>query len=85
MEDKYLVRRSGQRRLRKTSQGWSFLVNWNDGTESWVKLAELKNSYPVELAEFAKAKGIANELAIAWWVPHTQRKRNAILSAVKAR
>ena len=85
MIDKYLVTRSGQRRLRKTTQGWSFLVNWKDGTESWVKLAELKDSYPVELAEFAKARGIANEPAFAWWVPHTLRRRNAILSAVKAR
>ena len=85
MEDKYLLTRSGQRRLRKTTQGWSFHVSWKDGTESWVKLAELKDSYPIELAEFAKARGIANEPAFAWWVPHTLRRRNAILSSVKAR
>jgi hypothetical protein len=50
-----------------------------------VKLAELNDSYPIELAEFAKARGIADEPAFAWWVPHTFRRRNAILSAVKAR
>jgi hypothetical protein len=50
-----------------------------------VKLAELNDSYPIELAEFAKARGIADEPAFAWWVPHTLRRRNAILSAVKAR
>jgi hypothetical protein len=50
-----------------------------------MKLAELKDSYPIELAEFAKARGIADEPAFAWWVPHTLRRRNAILSAVKAR
>jgi hypothetical protein len=68
IEDKNLTTRSGQRRLRKTTQGWSFLVNCKDGTESWVKLAELKDSYPIELAEFA-ARGIADEPAFAWWVP----------------
>jgi hypothetical protein len=57
-EDKYLTTRSGQRRLRKTTQGWSFLVNWKDGTESWVKLAELKDSYPIELAEFASLSAV---------------------------
>jgi hypothetical protein len=36
-----------------------------------VKLAELKDSYPIELAEFAKALSIADEPAFAWWVPHT--------------
>jgi hypothetical protein len=60
-------------------------VSWKDGTESCVKLAELKDSYPMELAEFAKARGIADEPAFAWWVPHTLRRRNAILSAEKDR
>jgi hypothetical protein len=50
-----------------------------------VKLAELKDSYPIELAEFAKALGIADEPTFAWWAPHTLSRRNAILSAVKAR
>jgi hypothetical protein len=58
---KYLTTRSGQRRLSKTTQGWSLLVNWKDGTESWVKPVELKDSYPIELAEFAKALCIADE------------------------
>jgi hypothetical protein len=34
------------------------LVAWKNGTESWVRLATLKDSFPVELAEFAKARGI---------------------------
>jgi hypothetical protein len=76
MKDKYLTTRSSQRRLRKTTQGWSLLVNWKDGTASWVKPAELKDSYPIELAKFAKALSIAHEPAFAWWVPHT--RRNAI-------
>jgi hypothetical protein len=66
IEDKYLTTRSVQRMSRKTTQGWSFLVNWEDDTESWVKLAELKESYPIELAEYAKARGIADEPAFAW-------------------
>jgi hypothetical protein len=57
--------------------------------EGWDRvlgeLAELKDSYPIELAEFAKALGIADEPAFAWWAPHTLRRRNVILSAVKAR
>ena len=85
LEDKYLVTRTGQRRLRKTTKGWEFLVAWKDGTESWAKLSDMKESYPVEVAEYARARGIDNEPAFAWWVPNTIRRRNAILSAVKAR
>jgi hypothetical protein len=54
IKDKYPTMRSGQRMLRKTTHGWSLLVNWKDGTEFWVKPAELKDSYPIELAEFAE-------------------------------
>ena len=45
----------------------------------------MKESHPVETAEFAKAKGIQWEPAFCWWVPYTLRKRNAIVTAVGAR
>ena len=85
MEDKHIVTKTGQKRMRKTTQGWDLLIAWKDGTESWVKLAELKESCPLEAAEYAKSRGIDQEPAFAWWVPHTLRKRNAILAAVKSR
>ena len=85
MIDKWLVTRTGQRRLRKTTKGWKLLVRWKDGTENWIKLCDLKESHPVDVAEFAKARGIDKEPAFAWWVPYTLRKRDVILSAVKAR
>ena len=40
---------------------------------------------PVETAEYARARGISNEPAFAWWVPYTLRKREIILTAVKNR
>ena len=70
-EDKYITTSRGQRRLRKTMTGWKLLVKWRDQSESWVKLSELKESHPVETAEFAKSRGIDDEPAFVWWVPHT--------------
>jgi hypothetical protein len=84
-EDMYVVTRRGQKRLRKTTIGWSLLVKWADGSESWIPLKDLKESHPCEAAEFAKARGIADEPAFVWWVPYTLRKRDIILSKVKAR
>ena len=81
--DKYITTGRGQRRLWKTMTGWKLLVKWKDQSEAWVKLSELKVSHPVETAEFAKSRGIDDETAFAWWVPHTLRKRNAIISAIK--
>ena len=36
-------------------------------------------------AEYAKARGIDDEVAFHWWVPYVLRKRDRIISAVKAR
>ena len=83
--DKYITTGRGQRRLRKTTEGWKLLVEWKDQSKSWVKLSELKESHPVETAEFAKSRGIDDESAFAWWVSHTLKKRNTIISAMKTR
>ena len=85
MEEKYIIMKMGQRRLRKTTAGWDLLVHWKDESESWVKLSDMKESHPVEMAEFAKAKGIQGQPAFCWWVPYTLRKRDAIVAAVGAR
>ena len=84
-DDGYVVTKRGQKQPRKTTMGWSLLVRWKDGSESWVPLKDLKESHPVEVAEFAKARGINDEPAFAWWVPYTLRKRDVILAAVKSR
>ena len=73
MEEKYIITKTGQKRLRKTMAGWDLLVHWKDESESWVKLSDMKESHPVETAEFAKAKGIQGQLALCWWV-HPMKK-----------
>ena len=82
--DQYITVR-GRRHLRKTTIGWKLCVAWKDGSSTWERLADLKESHPVEVAEYATSVGIANEPAFAWWVPHTLRKRSAIISAVNSR
>ena len=83
--DGWVTTSSGQRRARKTTAGWFLLVKWKDGSETWFSLKDMKEAHPVETAEFAKARGIDGEPAFSWWVPYTLRKRDVILSAVKAR
>jgi hypothetical protein len=83
--DKYIMTKSGQRRLRKSTAGWKLLVAWKDGSEQWIPLSVMKESNPIEVAEFAVAKGIDDEPAFCWWVPYTLRKRDTVISAVKAR
>ena len=54
-----------------------------EGVSEWIALKDLKDSNPVELAEYAVANKIDHEPAFAWWVPFTLRKRNRIVSKMQ--
>ncbi len=66
-----------------TTKGWELLVSWKDGTTTYVPLRDMKNSYPVETADYAINNNIAKEPAFSWWVPHVQRKREHIIGKLK--
>ena len=83
--DMYVVTRRGGKKRRKMTVGWSLLVKWEDDYESWIPLKYLKESNPCEVAEFARAQSIDYEPDFYWWVPYTLRKRDVILSKIKAR
>ena len=84
-DEKWVVTSRGQRRLRRSTAGWKLLVQWKDGTKTWIPLKDMKESNPVKTAKFARARGIDDKAAFAFWVPHTLRKRNVIMSLVKSR
>ena len=84
MADKYITVK-GRKHVRQTTKGWHLCVRWKDGTTTWERLADLKESNPVEVAEYAVSQGVDHEPAFAWWVPHTLHKRNRIIAAVNKR
>ena len=45
----------GKRYTKWTTKGWFLCVRWKDTSTSWERLADLKESYPVVAAEYAKA------------------------------
>ena len=85
MADKYITTKSGTRRLRQTTVGWKFLVEWANSSRQWIDLKLLKESNPVQVVEYATACNIADEPAFAWWVPYVLRKRDVIVSAINSR
>jgi len=60
--------RAGNLVPKRTTKGWKLLIEWVDGSMDWVRLAEMKEAYPVQVAEYAIANGIAHEPAFNWWV-----------------
>lgn len=76
------IRHGSNSQVRITTKGWSLCVEWKDGSTSWERLASLKESNPVEVADYAIAHAIDNKPAFAWWVPFTLRQRDRIIAAV---
>ena len=50
-----------------------------------MTLKDLRESSPIEVAEYAVANQIIEEPAFKWWMSHTVRKMNRIISKVKSR
>ena len=77
-----LVYVNGLWHLCKMTKGAHLCVQWKDGRTSWERLANLKESYPIEVAKFAVSRGLDHKPAFAWWVVFTLRRRNRIIAPV---
>ena len=67
---------------RRSTKGWQLLVQWKDRSTSWTLLKDLKESNPVEVAEYAVANKIADEPAFIWWAKDVLRKRDRMIAKV---
>ena len=50
--EKFVISKTGRKILRKTTNGWDFLCLWKDGNTTWDQLKGLKESNPVDVAEY---------------------------------
>lgn len=84
-EDGYWISKNGNRTPKATTRGWKLCVEWKDGTSEWVDLKDLKQSNPIELAEYAYNNKLLDEPAFKWWAPHVLKVRQRIVGKVKSR
>ena len=63
----WLPSKNGQQRMRQITKGWMFLVQWKDGSSNWIPLKDLKDSNPIEAAEYVVVHKIVDEPAFGWW------------------
>jgi hypothetical protein len=82
--DQYIIVNGGKC-CRRTTAGWKLMILMKDGSEQWVPLKEMKESNPVDFAEFAMAQDLIEEPAFKWWVPYTLRKKDNIIASIKSR
>ena len=63
--DGYNTTKRVKRKRCETTVGWHFEIKWKDGTKQWVPLSLIKESNPIDVAEFVKARGIDYEPSFA--------------------
>ena len=83
--DQKITGENGRTYMRRTTAGWQVCAQWKDGSTSWEKLSDFKESHPIETAEYAIAQNLECEPAFNWWVPHVVKKRARIISLVRQR
>ena len=73
-QDAFLTTKMGTKRRRETTKGWELLVEWKDGSTTWVALKDMKESFPV--TEFRQPLQVQSHLEmprILVQLGHTQR------------
>ena len=76
---------NGTKIVKCSTGSWELCCEWKDGSTSWQKLSDLKESHPLHVAQFAFAMQIADEPAFNWWISWVIKKRDRIISLVKRR
>ena len=59
---------NGNKSSKVTTRGWKLLVKCRDGQTIWIDLKDLKESNPIEIAEYTVANRIVEEPAFKCWV-----------------
>ena len=77
--DGFTIGANGNRHPKKKTRGWEMNMKMKEGFSKWVPLKDLKESNPVELAEYAVTNKIDHGPAFAWWLLFVLRERNCII------
>ena len=82
--DESLVKLNDHVKRVATTKGWELKVQWLDGTSNWLPLKDVKQSNPLEVAEYAISRDLEKEPAFKWWVGNIIRTRRRCISRLKA-
>ena len=68
-KDKYFLSKRGRKLMRKRTVGWKLNIKWRYGTTTWVSLKYLKESNPIEVAEYVTGRNIRTNLYLLGGYP----------------
>ena len=79
------ITRYGMKRKNRTTRGWEICVQWKYGSVNWIALKDMKDSCPVDIADYVVTNKIQDEPALAWWVPYVLIKRKMIIAKFRSK
>jgi hypothetical protein len=82
--DAFIRSANGVKRRTETTRGWEINVQWKDGSTTWHKLKDAKDSYLLDVAEHTVENGISERPSFKWWIPFVLKKRDRIISKTKS-
>jgi hypothetical protein len=68
-----------------TTKRWSLHCLWADGSTSWEAFCNLKESNPIEVAQYAEQQSLLTKPAFAWWAKHVLKRSRRIIQKAKTR
>ena len=84
-QDAFITTHTETKRRRETTKGVEVLAQWKYGSTIWATLKDMKNSHPVQMAEYALHCRIAGDPEFAWCIQHVLAKRNRIIGKLKSK
>ena len=85
IQDSFSTNTRGVKQRHPTTKVWEILVKRKDGSTTLIALKDMKESYPVQLAEYAVQNRISLEPAFSWWAQYVLKKRDHILAKIKSK
>ena len=79
-EDQKVLKADGRSYMRRTTAGWELCVLWKDGSTTWENLSEMKESYPIECAEYAVSQSLQEDPTFNYWVSHVLKSVSLLLN-----
>ena len=74
----------GRRKPIITTKGWDIKIRRKYGSSDWVPMSLVKQSNPIELAEYVHANNLQNEPTFRWCTRKIPKKRERNINKIKA-
>ena len=80
----FIPKRTGTKCRIEKNRRVEVLIQWKDGSTTWVTVKDMKNSYPVRMKTFAVQRCISGDPEFACWIQHVVEKGNRIIGKMKS-